>query len=124
MDDPIADVDIVFLSGAFTTLDNTKPEVEAVAVRDGRFVAVGSNAEVRAHAGDATRVVDLGGRRVVPGLIDAHCHPVETLWMKDDWVDARYPGTDSVATTKPPWLSAVQKEAVPPTPGRLCPAAR
>lgn len=99
MDDPSADVDIVFLSGAFTTLDNTKPEVEAVAVRDGRFVAVGSNAEVRAHAGDATRVVDLGGRRVVPGLIDAHCHPVETLWMKDDWVDARYPGTDSVATT-------------------------
>jgi predicted amidohydrolase YtcJ len=34
---------------------------------------------------------------VVPGLIDAHCHPIETLWMKDDWVDGRFPGTDSVA---------------------------
>lgn len=99
MKDPIGDVDLVFLNGAITTLDPAKPEVAAVAVQDGRFVAVGSNAEVRAHAGGATQVVDLAGRRVVPGLIDAHCHPVETLWMKDDWVDARYPGTDSVATT-------------------------
>lgn len=99
MRDDIRDADIVFLNGAITTLDPAKPDVEAVAVKDGRFVAVGTDAEVRACAGETTRVVDLAGLRVVPGLIDAHCHPVETLWMKDDWVDARYPGTDSVAVT-------------------------
>lgn len=89
--------DVIFVNGAITTLDPAAPQADAVAVADGRFVAVGTDAEVRKHAGDATPVVDLKGRRVVPGLIDAHCHPIETLWMKDDWVDARFPGTTSVA---------------------------
>lgn len=93
------DADVIFVNGKFSTLDDTVPQAEAVAVTGGRFSAVGTRAEVEKLAGPATEVVDLGGRRVVPGLIDAHCHPVETLWMKDDWVDARFPGTDSVATT-------------------------
>jgi predicted amidohydrolase YtcJ len=91
--------DVIFVNGIITTLDPANPQAEAAAVTDGRFVAVGGNAEVQTYAGSATQVVDLQGLRVVPGLIDAHCHPVETLWMKDDWVDARYPETNSVATT-------------------------
>ena len=91
--------DVIFVNGAITTLDPAHPQAEAVAVAGGRFVAVGGDAEIRKHAGDATEVVDLKGRRVVPGLIDAHCHPIETLWMKDDWVDARFPDTTSVAAT-------------------------
>lgn len=99
MHDNASPADVVFVNGAIATLDSARPQAEAVAVKDERIVAVGGNAEIKRHAGSATEVVDLGGRRVVPGLIDAHCHPVETLWMKDDWVDARFPGTDSVAST-------------------------
>ena len=89
--------DVIFVNGKFTTLDDAQPDAEAVAVIGGRLAAVGNRAEVEKLAGTSTTVVDLKGRRVVPGLVDAHCHPVETLWMKDDWVDGRFPGTDTVA---------------------------
>ena len=89
--------DAIFINGKITTLDAAGTDAQAVAVRDGRFVAVGANADVEKLASADTTVVDLQQRRVVPGLIDAHCHPVETLWMKDDFVDARFPGTKSVA---------------------------
>jgi predicted amidohydrolase YtcJ len=91
--------DVIFVNGAITTLDPARPQAEAVAVSGGRFIAVGTDADIRKHASEATTVIDLEGRRAVPGLIDAHCHPIETLWMKDDWVDARFPDTNSVATT-------------------------
>lgn len=91
--------DVVFVNGKFSTLDDAAPEAQAVAVTAGRFTAVGTKAEIEKLVGPHTTVVDLNGKRVVPGLIDAHCHPVETLWMKDDWVDARFPDTDSVAET-------------------------
>src|SRR6202011_1911188 len=51
-----------------------QPEVEAIAVRGGRIVAAGKNADVKALAGTGTRVIDLAGRRVVPGFHDAHVH--------------------------------------------------
>lgn len=91
--------DVIFVNAKFSTLNDAAPQAEAVAVTGGRFSAVGSRADVEKLAGKSTPVVDLQGRRVVPGLIDAHCHPVETLWMKDDWVDGRFPGTPSVAAT-------------------------
>lgn len=91
--------DAVFINGMITTLDGANTEAQAVAVRDGRFVAVGTNAEIGKLTSSTTTVTDLRQRRVVPGLIDAHCHPAETLWMKDDFVDARFPGTTSVAQT-------------------------
>ena len=91
--------DVIFVNAKFSTLDDAAPQAEAVAVTGGRFSAVGSRADIEKLAGSSTMVIDLQGRRVVPGLIDAHCHPVETLWMKDDWVDGRFPGTPSVAAT-------------------------
>lgn len=91
--------DVIFVNAKFTTLNDAAPQADAVAVTVGRFSAVGSRPDVEKLAGPSTTVIDLEGRRVVPGLIDAHCHPVETLWMKDDWVDARFPDTDSVAVT-------------------------
>ena len=91
--------DVIFVNGKFSTLDPADSHAEAVAVTGGRFTAVGTRAEIEKLAGASTEVIDLAGKRVVPGLIDAHCHPVETLWMKDDWVDARFPDTPSVAAT-------------------------
>jgi predicted amidohydrolase YtcJ len=91
-----ADPDVIYLNGKVATLDAAESMAEAVAVKDGKFMSVGSTEEIKKLAGPATKMIDLGGKTVVPGLIDAHCHPMETIMMKDGWVDARYPGTPSV----------------------------
>ncbi len=64
----------IYVNGRVWTADAVQPAAEAFAVMDGRFVAVGSSASVRALAGPSSTVVDLGGRRVVPGFIDTHWH--------------------------------------------------
>ncbi|MBB6253661.1 amidohydrolase [Nitrospirillum iridis] len=66
--------DLILHHGLFTTLDRANPTATAVAVKDGRFLKVGGEHEVMAHAGPATRLIDLKGRRVLPGLIDNHLH--------------------------------------------------
>jgi len=71
---PTATADLILHRGLFTTLARSKPTATAVAIRDGRFVAVGGDSEVMALAGPKTKVVDLRGRRVLPGLIDNHLH--------------------------------------------------
>ena len=76
-DDPTAPADLVLLGGALRTMVPASPRAEALAVRDGRIVAVGSDEDVRGHIGPRTRVVELGGRTVTPGFQDAHIHPME-----------------------------------------------
>ncbi|MGD9253694.1 MAG: amidohydrolase [Holophagae bacterium] len=62
--------------------DGWRPDLEAVAVAGGRIVFVGSNADAEAHRGAATRVIDLRGATVVPGLVDSHAHIQELGRMK------------------------------------------
>ncbi len=66
--------DLVLTGGVVHTLDARRPRAEAVAVRGGRIVAVGTSAELRAYAGPQTRVLPLAGRTLVPGFEDAHAH--------------------------------------------------
>lgn len=68
--------DLVFLNGKVLTMDPARPEATALAVAGDRVLAVGSDAEVRALAGDGTRVVDLAGKTAMPGFIDGHAHLV------------------------------------------------
>ncbi len=68
------DIDLVLVSGKVFTADEARLWVQAIAIRGDRIVTVGSNASIRALAGPKTRVIDLGGRVVVPGLNDAHVH--------------------------------------------------
>ena len=68
--------DTVLLNGKIVTLDAALPTAEALAVRDGRIIAVGPSADIRAFAGTATRTIDLEGRTVIPGLIDSHMHAI------------------------------------------------
>lgn len=89
--------DVIYTNGKIVTLDESESVQQAVAVRDGRFAAVGSDAVIKALAGPETKVVDLQGRTVVPGLIDAHCHPMETVHLTSGWVDCRFPEVGSVA---------------------------
>jgi predicted amidohydrolase YtcJ len=74
VDAPQPSIDTILVNGKIVTVDGTFSIVQAVAVDEGRFVRVGSNAEIRAAAGPGTQVIDLGGRMVVPGLADGHFH--------------------------------------------------
>jgi len=64
----------LYFGGPIITVDDALPLVEAVAVQDGRILAVGSKAEVLAQAQGPVEMVDLGGRTLIPGFIDPHCH--------------------------------------------------
>jgi predicted amidohydrolase YtcJ len=66
--------DLVLHRGLITTLDRSRPTAAAVAIKQGVFSAVGEDREVLPLAGPTTRIVDLQGRRVLPGLIDNHSH--------------------------------------------------
>ncbi|TVQ34276.1 MAG: amidohydrolase [Geminicoccaceae bacterium] len=67
--------DTVFVNGRFATLAAGQPEVEALAAHRGRILALGTNREIEALAGPGTARVDLGGRRVIPGIVESHAHP-------------------------------------------------
>ena len=69
--------DLVLLDGRILTVDDRFHVATALAVRDGRFIAVGSNEDVRPHIGGTTRVIDGRGRTVVPGIIDTHVHALD-----------------------------------------------
>ena len=64
----------IFHTGRIVTVDPQFRIVEAMALHDGRITAVGTNAEIRRLAGSGTQQVDLGGKTVLPGLIDSHVH--------------------------------------------------
>lgn len=67
-------VELILFNGKFHTVDRAKPEATAVAISEGRFVAVGGDAEVMALRGGATQVIDLQKRTAIPGLNDSHLH--------------------------------------------------
>jgi predicted amidohydrolase YtcJ len=68
--------DLILTNGKFTTLDPAVPNPEAVAVADGCFSGVGAARDILPTAGPQTKVIDLGGRRAIPGLIDSHLHVI------------------------------------------------
>ncbi|HVL14705.1 MAG TPA: amidohydrolase [Gemmata sp.] len=72
--EPAVAADAVYVNGRVWTVDPAKPEAQAVAVWRGRILRVGTDAEVKALAGPRTTVIDLAGRRVVPGFYDSHAH--------------------------------------------------
>jgi predicted amidohydrolase YtcJ len=69
-----APADRILRGGTIVTVNPAQPAAEAVAIAGGRIVAVGSEAEVLKHKGEATVVTDLGGRTLVPGFVDGHSH--------------------------------------------------
>ncbi len=73
--------DRIFVGGEIVTVAGAMPTAEAVAIADGKIVAVGSESEVMVHKGDATEVIDLEGKTLVPGFIDPHSHFISSLAM-------------------------------------------
>lgn len=68
--------DLILHHGLITTLDRSNPTASAVAIKDGKVLAVGHDQDIMASAGASSRIVDLKGKRVLPGLIDNHTHVV------------------------------------------------
>src|ERR1700681_3393544 len=117
MNTPELHADLILHRGLFTTLARSQPTATAVAIRDGRFLAVGADSEVMALAGPKTKVVDLKGRRVLPGLIDNHLHIIRgglnfNMELRWDGVrslsDAMNMLKRQVAVTPPPqWVRVI-----------------
>ncbi len=77
---PAAVADAIYTGGDIITMNERQPGAEALAVKGGRIVAVGTRAEVeKAHKGATTQIIDLGGKALVPGFLDAHSHYVSSL---------------------------------------------
>lgn len=81
--------DLVAINANVLTMDTAMPRAEAFAVRDGRFMAVGTTAEIRAMAARHTKVIDCQRMTVTPGFIDAHCHPGDPSELYDVNTDLR-----------------------------------
>jgi len=85
----MADADVV-ITGTVLTVDDARPTAEALAVADGRIVAVGGRSDVAGLIGPGTRTVDVGDGCVMPGFIEAHGHPLmEAIALSDRLVDIR-----------------------------------
>ncbi|UFN48473.1 amidohydrolase [Roseomonas sp. OT10] len=109
--------EMILHNGRITTLDRANPSPEAVAIAGGRFSAVGEARDILPTAGPGTRVIDLGGRRLIPGLIDNHLHVIRgglnhNMELRWDGVrslaDAMAMLKAQVAATPPPqWVRVV-----------------
>src|SRR6478672_4330350 len=89
-----ADADLILHNGKVVTVDPQFSIRQAVAVKGGRITAVGTDAAVLKERGPGTRVVDLKGRTVLPGLIDSHVHALEAGLSE---YGAPLPPLDSIA---------------------------
>ncbi|MCA1853302.1 MAG: amidohydrolase family protein, partial [Beggiatoa sp.] len=109
--------DLILINGRVKTLDPGKPNATAVAIKDGRFLAVGAEGDIMAYRGPGTRLVNLNKRTVIPGLNDSHLHVIRgglNYNMELRWdgvpslVDALRMLRAQVARTPPPqWVRVV-----------------
>jgi predicted amidohydrolase YtcJ len=107
--------DLVLRGGKIITVDSNWRVVQAIAIKDGSFLAVGDAAAVDRHIGPGTQVIELAGKTVVPGLIDTHLHqlfaalngPAVQLLGSRNVADVQKAIAERVARTEPgKWVMA------------------
>jgi predicted amidohydrolase YtcJ len=76
--------DVVVVNAKIATLDKNNSEAEAMAIRNHRILALGTSDEIMEMAGPNTEILDIEGRRLIPGLVDGHTHP--TRFASDHWL--------------------------------------
>jgi predicted amidohydrolase YtcJ len=84
--------DTILVNGNIATMDLNRTAVKALAVKNGLILTTGDDQVVRQVSGDSTQVIDLGGRTVTPGLIDAHCHLSACGLLGTAYLDVSWPG--------------------------------
>ncbi|WP_422928092.1 amidohydrolase [Singulisphaera sp. PoT] len=109
--------DLILRDGAISTLDPAHPEATAIGIAEGKVLVVGDDASVMSTRGPATRVIDLGGRRVIPGLNDSHLHLIRgglnyNLELRWDGVPSlaealRMLREQAIRTPAPQWVRVV-----------------
>src|SRR5579872_7442302 len=104
------DPDLILYNANILTVDPAQPNAQAVAIAGGRFLAVGSNDDIRGMSKPGVRQLDLGGKTVVPGFIDAHTHPSYAGIRHLRWVDCDF---RSIAAIQ----SAIRQRAAKTPPG-------
>jgi predicted amidohydrolase YtcJ len=91
-------IDLLLVNGRIHTMDSQSSTAAAMAIRDGRIVAIGSDQQLRALRPHAAKIVDLKGQAVIPGLIDSHTHALSwALGVVAQAIDATYPKMKSIA---------------------------
>jgi predicted amidohydrolase YtcJ len=106
--------ELIVRNAKIVTMDGSDHIVEAMAVRNGRVVAVGTNKEIEVCAGKGAQTLELKGKTILPGLIDVHTHAME--WAKGvvlNQVDATYPGVKSIAAL----VQEIERRAKSANPG-------
>ncbi len=88
--------DLILTDGNIITINDAQPRAEAIAVKHGRILAVGSRTDVDQFRGSGTEVIDLKGRTVVPGFNDAHNH-MASFGMQLQMVSLKYPSVQTIA---------------------------
>ncbi len=88
-------VQMILHNGRITTQDPAKPEVAAIAISDGRVVAIGAQEEILRLGDAATQVIDLERRRVIPGLNDSHLHVIRAGLFAN--LELRWDGTPTLS---------------------------
>ncbi len=107
--------DTILFNGKIVTVDEEFSIVEAVAIKDGRFVAVGTNAQVEGLAGQNTVMVDLGGQTVLPGFNDPHLHFAHSLGFVADELSQKFRTSTSIKEM----LEVVKEKIAVTPPGEL-----
>jgi len=80
--EPSSPAEAIYFGGDIVTISDAQPTVEAVAIKDGKILAAGTRIDVeRSSKGKGTRMVDLGGRTMLPGFLDPHSHYINSLTM-------------------------------------------
>ncbi len=88
--------DTILVNGKIVTVDADFSIAEALAIRDGKFVAVGGNQEIRGLAGTETVLIDLEGKTVLPGFNDGHGHVTLTWGKKEDPIETKFRNAESI----------------------------
>ena len=104
--------DVIYYNASIITMSSAQPSAQALAIRADRFSAVGSNSDILKTAGPRTQKIDLGGRCVVPGIIESHVHPIGAALSE---IDGPVPVIHSISELKD--YIQTQDKKLPP--GRL-----
>ena len=107
--------DVIYINGTVITVDSANPYAEAFAVVNGRFTAVGTNAEISRLATQSTKIVDLKGMTVTPGFNDTHIHPAPLYPEGSPYYVPRL----DAAQTMDDLIAELKKKAAVTPPGQL-----
>jgi predicted amidohydrolase YtcJ len=101
--------DMVLVNGKVITVDTKDTITQAVAIKDGLIHSIGTSDQIRTQAGAATKIVDLKGKTVTPGLIDSHCHLQVMGMMTEQYIPFLPPDVTSITSLQKKLAEIVSK---------------